>query len=138
MISFYSFMPFHAAEQRSKMQTNDSAERSDFPRRLLFVSSTGAPAESRTSERLPFLLVRFLWANKENERIKNNTNTLCIVSFFCLPLCPVFKCAIEIAKKTNNITVPESTPTTPLQKFCCLSLLRQAGCLPYLFYPCAA
>jgi hypothetical protein len=52
------------------VQINDSAERSDFPRRLRFASSTGHPAISGTSERLPFLLVRFLWVSKENEQLK--------------------------------------------------------------------
>jgi hypothetical protein len=35
-----------------------------------FMSSTGFSAEGGTSGRLPFLLVRFLWASKENERAK--------------------------------------------------------------------
>jgi len=61
-------LPFHAAEQRSKEWKNDSAERSDFPKRPLFVSSAGKSATGGPRERLPFLLVRFLWANKENEQ----------------------------------------------------------------------
>jgi len=39
------------------------------------MSSTGNPPEADSSEtasdRRPFLLVRFLWANKENEQYKN-------------------------------------------------------------------
>lgn len=62
-------MPFHAAEQWSKKEINDLAERSDIPRRLLFASSTGKFDEVEPSDWLPFLLVRFLRANKENERI---------------------------------------------------------------------
>jgi hypothetical protein len=34
-------VPFHAAEQRSKKQKNDSEEQSDIPRRLFFTSSAG-------------------------------------------------------------------------------------------------
>jgi hypothetical protein len=70
-------VPFHAAEQRNKVQINDSAEYParghklrDFPRRLHFMSSTGKFAAGKPSERLPFLLVRFLWASKENEQLK--------------------------------------------------------------------
>jgi hypothetical protein len=33
-------LTFHAAEQRSKGRKNDSAERSDFPKRPFFMSST--------------------------------------------------------------------------------------------------
>ena len=61
-------MSFHAAEQQNKKQKNDSAERSDFPRRLLFVGSAGKPRCARPSDRLSFLLVRFLWTSKENEQ----------------------------------------------------------------------
>ena len=48
-------MPFHAAEQRNKVRKNDSAERSDFPKRPHFVSSTGKFAPGGPSERLHFL-----------------------------------------------------------------------------------
>ena len=51
--------PFHAAEQHSKVQNNDSAEYPargcDFPKRLHFVSSAGESANSGPSERLHFL-----------------------------------------------------------------------------------
>jgi hypothetical protein len=47
-------LPFHAAEQRSKELINDSAERSDFPRRLHFVSSTGQFAKGEPSEPAAF------------------------------------------------------------------------------------
>jgi len=51
------FSPFHAAEQRSKKkQKNDSAERSDFPRSLLFVSSTGQSCSSGPSDGLHFFV----------------------------------------------------------------------------------
>ena len=63
-------MPFHAAEQHNKKQNSDLAERSDIPRRLLFISSAGKSAKGGPSERLPFLLVRFLWASKENEQTR--------------------------------------------------------------------
>jgi len=74
-------VPFHAAEQRNKVQINDLAERSDFPRRLHFMSSTGKFAAGKPSERLPFLLVRFLWASKENEqlKLKENMHKPCII-----------------------------------------------------------
>jgi len=51
----FCFLPFHAAEQRNKVQNNDSVERSDFPRSLHFMSSAGESAISRPSERLHFL-----------------------------------------------------------------------------------
>jgi len=60
-------LPFHAAEQRRKKRKNDSAEQSDFPKRQLFASSARKPRNAGPNERLPFLLIRFLWANKENE-----------------------------------------------------------------------
>jgi len=41
--------PFHAAEQRSNERKSDSAERSDIPKRPLFMSSEGSrrPAVKR-------------------------------------------------------------------------------------------
>jgi hypothetical protein len=61
-------LPFHAAEQHSKKQKNDSAERSDFPRRLLIASSTGQFDAVEPSDWLPFLF-RF-WANKNEQKTK--------------------------------------------------------------------
>jgi hypothetical protein len=43
---------------------------SDFPKRPLFSSSAGESRIAGPSKRLPFLLVRFLWASKENEQKK--------------------------------------------------------------------
>jgi hypothetical protein len=57
-------MPFHTAEQRSEKQKNDSAERSDIPRRLLFASSTGQSARGGSSDWLYFF-GSFLCASKE-------------------------------------------------------------------------
>jgi hypothetical protein len=59
-------MPFYTAEQRNKERKNDSAEHPkghklrNFPKRPLFMSSTGNSAASGTSKGLSFLLVRFL------------------------------------------------------------------------------
>jgi hypothetical protein len=50
--------PFYVAEQRSKKLKNDLAERSDFPRRRLFVSSTGLSRCAGPSNWLPFSLLR--------------------------------------------------------------------------------
>ena len=50
-------LPFHAAEQRSKKQKNDSAEHSDIPRRLLFASSTGQFRIAESSDWLSFWFV---------------------------------------------------------------------------------
>jgi len=41
----------------------------------VFCEQRGKSAKGRPSDRLPFLLVRFLWANKENEEFD---------SFFCM------------------------------------------------------
>ena len=71
-------MPFHAAEFRGKERISDSAERSDFPmspvlckeRRMSIVGSSIFADNSRDagpSDRLHFLLVRFLYASEENE-----------------------------------------------------------------------
>jgi len=62
-------LPFHAAEQRSKKLKSDSAERSDFPMSPVLCEQHRV-AEGQVN-RLPFLLVRFLWAIKENERIES-------------------------------------------------------------------
>jgi hypothetical protein len=68
-------LPFHAAEQHSKKQKNDSAEYPargyklrDFPRRLLIASSTGQFDAVEPSDWLPFLF-RF-WANKNEQKTK--------------------------------------------------------------------
>jgi len=58
-------LPFHAAEQHSKKQKNDSAELGDFPSRLLFTSSAGQSRNAGPSDWLPF---GFFLASK-NERL---------------------------------------------------------------------
>jgi hypothetical protein len=62
-------MPFHAAEQQSEKQKNDSAERSDIPRRLLFASSAGQSAKGGPSERLPFLFCSFSFGQAKKKDI---------------------------------------------------------------------
>ena len=57
-------MPFHAAEQHNKKQKNNSAERRDFPRCLLFVSAQGSQPQAVQVIGCLFF-GSFLWANKE-------------------------------------------------------------------------
>jgi hypothetical protein len=47
---------------------SESASGGRVSQRPVILSSAGDSAESGTSDRLPFLLVRFLWASKENEQ----------------------------------------------------------------------
>jgi hypothetical protein len=61
-------MPFYTAEQRNKEGKNDSAEYPargyklrDFPKRPLFMSSTGNSAASGTSKGLSFLSPLRCW-----------------------------------------------------------------------------
>jgi hypothetical protein len=64
-------MPFHAAEPHSKKQKNVSAEhplKGAIFRGVCFLRA--AQGSRRPSDRLPFLLVRFLWGSKENERLR--------------------------------------------------------------------
>ena len=58
-------MLFHVAEQRNKEQINDSAERSDFPRRLHFVSSAGQSRIMRDQVNGCTFFGSFLYASKE-------------------------------------------------------------------------
>jgi hypothetical protein len=80
-LSFFSAISRGRAAQQNA--ENDSAEYPargyklrDFPRRLLFVSSTGAPAKSRTSERLSFLSPLHCWFVFFGQTKKMN-NTYC-------------------------------------------------------------
>jgi len=81
--AIFFIVPSHAAEQQNKERNNDSAERSDFPKRPPFMSSAGDSAESGTSDWLSFLLVRFLWTGKENEQLYEIEIRLVSSSFAC-------------------------------------------------------
>jgi hypothetical protein len=59
--------PFHAAEQRSKKQKNNSAERSDFPRCLLFCKLRRV-AVGQVMGSLFFWFVFFGQAKKMNDK----------------------------------------------------------------------
>jgi len=63
------FTPFHAAEQRSKERKSDSviAKRHPDVARSLRAAQGSRPKVDQVI-RLHFLLVRFLYAGKENER----------------------------------------------------------------------
>jgi hypothetical protein len=73
-------MPFYAAEQCRKGRNSAGTCLSHFKWRVLqrpaFPSSTGkSRIYAGPSERLHFLLVRFLYASKENEQIKRSKET---------------------------------------------------------------
>ena len=72
------FTPFHAAEQRSKERKNDSviAKRHPDVARSLRAAQGSRPAVDQVI-RLHFLLVRFLYACKENERLYSKHNLIC-------------------------------------------------------------
>jgi hypothetical protein len=90
----FLFLPFHAAEQHSKVQINDSAERSDFPKRLHFASSAGTFAESETSDGLPFL-VRFC----QRTIIADGMG---VVNLLNSPVTIVFKVLLMLGKLSVN------------------------------------
>ena len=75
-------MPFHAAEQHNKKQKNNSAERRDFPRCLLFVSAQGSqPQAVQVIGCLFFaasLLVRFFAPFKTGYKGKLSVNHLVV------------------------------------------------------------
>jgi hypothetical protein len=86
-------MPSHAAEQRSKERKSDSviAKRHPDVARSLQAAQGSRPAVDQVI-RLHFLLVRFLYASKENERSCSKYNgNLLYANLWDSPAKPGFK-----------------------------------------------
>jgi hypothetical protein len=75
-LCFIAISRCRAEEQRTDQRLGGA--HATFRCRPFFVNCAGKSAFGGPSERLPFLLVRFLWASKENEHKKYLSHVTCM------------------------------------------------------------